>query len=311
MKLSVIIPCYNEEGNVIPMYNKLCEVLGKEKFELIFVDDGSADKTLEMLKILYDNDKKRVRVVTFSRNFGKDAAMYAGLSKAVGEYTCIIDADLQQSPEYLVKMLNYLEENKEYDQVAMIINSRNKNILMKLFSIMFYKLIDAISDIKFVSGASDFRMFRSNVKDAIVSLGENNRFSKGIFAWIGFNTKYMTYEVKNRFSGKTKFNFRSSFKYGIEGILGFTTKPLRIATYIGLISSFTAFITILVIIIRTAIYGIDVPGFASLMCVILLIGGIQLITIGILGEYLAKNYLETKKRPIYISKEEIGFKGEK
>ena len=308
MKLSVIIPCYNEEGNIYAMYDKLESDLSKYHYEIIFIDDGSDDNTYKVMKSIYNKDKK-VKVISFSRNFGKEAAIYAGLKKASGEYTAIIDGDLQQNPQYLVRMLKFLEKNGSYDQVAMVMLKRDKeSIIARVLKKCFYKIIDSLSDIHFVSGASDFRMFRGNVRDAVISLSENNRFSKGIFSWVGFNTEYMEYEVEPRNSGETKFNLKSSFRYALEGILGFSTKPLRIATYIGILSSLFAFIYMIYIFIKTMIFGIDLPGYSSIMCIVLLLGGIQLITIGILGEYLAKNYLETKKRPIYISREEIGFK---
>ena len=309
MKLSVIIPCMNEENNVVELYSKLSVTLKSVPHELLFIDDGSTDKTLSKLKDIYSSDKKHVRVISFSRNFKKEAAIYAGIIRSTGDFTCIIDGDLQQNPNYLIEMLNFLKDNPDYDQVAMVMSKRNNgNIITRIGGKIFYRLIDIISDIHFVSGASDFRMFNNNVKNAIISLTENNRFSKGIFSWVGFKTKYMEYKVEKRKSGKSKFNFKANFSYAIEGILGFSTKPLRIATYLGLITSFIAFIYLIQILIQTLIMGIDAPGYASMMIVILLMGGIQLITIGILGEYLAKNYMETKKRPIYIAKEEIGFK---
>jgi len=307
MKLSVIIPCMNEEGNIENLYFSLTKVLKDIKYELLFIDDGSVDKTLKILKQLNKKDK-HVKIISFSRNFKKEAAIYAGISKSIGEYTCIIDGDMQQNPIYLIKMLSFLDQNKEYDQVAMIMKKRkNETFIAKTLKKAFYKVIDLISDIHFEPGASDFRMFNKNVKNAVMSISENNRFSKGIFSWVGFNTKFMTYEVEKRKSGKTKFSLKTNLSYALDGILGFSTKPLRLATYTGILTSIAAFIYLVYIIIKTIILGTDVPGFASLMCIILLLGGIQLITIGILGEYLAKNYLETKKRPIYITKEEIGF----
>ena len=234
--------------------------------------------------------------------------MYAGLSHASGEYTCIIDGDMQQNPSYLIEMMNFLDENPNYDQVAMVMKKRKvDSLLMRICKKAFYRLIDKISDIHFENGASDFRMFRRTVTNVIVNLSEKNRFSKGIFAWIGFNTKYMEYEVQPRLNGKSNFNFSVSFRYALDGILGYSVKPLRISTYIGVISSIAAFIYAIVIIIQKLGWGIAVSGYASLICVILFLGGIQLITIGILGEYLAKTYLETKNRPIYVVRKSFGF----
>ena len=308
MKLSVIIPCKNEEQNVIDIHESIAKVLKDISYELIFIDDGSTDATLKNLKYLYSKDKLHVKVISLSRNFKKEAAMYAGLSKATGAYTCIVDADLQQNPKYILEMYKYLEKNQEYDQVAMVMDRKKiDNKIKRLFKKLFYKIITKLSDVEFVDGASDFRMFKNNVKEAIISLTESNRFSKGIFSWIGFNTKYLPYKVEKRKKGETKFTYKESFKYAFEGIVSFSTKPLRIAMVIGVICSLLAFIYFIITIIQTFIFGIDVPGYASLLCMILFLGGTQLITIGILGEYLGKTYIESKRRPIYISREEIGF----
>lgn len=308
MKLSIIIPTFNEEGNIKKLFETIGDELKSIKYEVIFINDGSKDNTEQVLNKIYNNNKKIVKIINFSRNFGKDAAIYAGLKNATGEYCSIIDADMQQHPKYLLQMYNFLEENNNYDQVAMVIKKRKKNFISRIFSKLFYKCINKLSDIHFAEDASDFRMFRSYVKDAIMSLPEKNRFSKGIFNWIGFETKYMEYNVQKRLSGKSKFTFKKSFKYALEGIIGYSTKPLRIATVIGLISSISSFIYLIYIIIKTIIIGSDTPGFATIVCLILFIGGIQLVCIGILGEYLAKTYLEVKNRPIYVSKSEKGFK---
>lgn len=308
MKLNVIIPCYNEEGNISPLYEKLAETLKEIKYELIFVNDGSKDKTEEKIKEIYVKDKKHVRFINFSRNFGKDAAMYAGLKYAKAEYSVIIDGDLQQNPNYLLEMMKFLDENPEYDQVAMINKKRsNESALAKMLKNCFYAFINSISDTKFKNGVSDFRMFRTEMVKAIVSLEENNRFSKGIFSWVGFKTKYLPYNVENRLSGKSNFNLLKSFKYAWDGIVNFSIKPLRIATVIGALTSAGSFIYLLVLIIKTLIKGIDVPGYASLLSLILLFGGLNLLAIGILGEYIAKMYVEIKRRPIYIAKYTLGF----
>lgn len=308
MKLNVIIPMYNEEGNVLLIHQKLSETLKDIKYELIFINDGSIDKTYEKLEEIYNKDKSHIKVINFSRNFGKDAAIYAGMKASKAKYTTIIDGDLQQNPKYILKMIEFLEQNDDYDQVAMVNKNRAKdNFINKIFKNSFYTFINILSDTKFHKGASDFRTFRKNVVEAITSLGENNRFSKGLFSWVGFNTKYMPYEVEDRHSGKSSFNLTSSFKYAWQGIVNFSIKPLKLATIIGFISSFGAFIYFLIVIIKTLIEGSSVPGYPSLICVILFIGGLNLLAIGILGEYISKMYLEIKKRPIYVTKNKLGF----
>lgn len=310
MKLSVIIPCCNEEGNIKKMYEKTREVLDQRDFEyeLLFIDDGSDDKTFDIIKNIYEKDTTHVRCISFSRRFKKEAGLYAGICHASGEYTAIIDGDLQQNPKYLLKMLDYLEEHKDFDQICMIQKERKTDGFFTAFlKKCFYKTIDFLSDVKFVNGASDFRMFRKNVREAIIQVSERNRFSKGIFAWIGFPTKFDTYEVEKRATGKTKFNLFESFHYAFDGIVSFSTKPLSIATVCGIISSLIAFIYFVIIIVQKLAFGIDAAGYASLMCIILFLGGIQLITIGILGKYLSKTYVETKRRPIYVVREKLGF----
>lgn len=308
MKLNIIIPCFNEEGNVSLMHDKIKETLSDIKYELIYVNDGSKDNTEKKLNDIYNEDKKHIRVINFSRNFGKDAAIYAGLANANATYTVILDGDLQQNPKYLIDMMGFLDKNPEYDQIAMVNEERKKeNGFIRFLKNGFYNTMNKLSDTKFHNGASDFRMFRKNVVEAILSLGENNRFSKGIFSWVGFNTKYLNYEVEERHSGKSNFNLKKSFKYAWEGILNFSVKPLKIATIIGSLFSIVSFIYLLVIIIKTLITGIDVPGYPSIVCLILLLGGLNLMAIGIVGEYISKMYLEIKKRPIYVAKSKLGF----
>lgn len=311
MKLNVIIPCYNEDGNILIFHEKISEVLKEIKYRLIFINDGSSDKTEEKLVSLYNKDKNHIRIINFSRNFGKEAAMYAGLIHSNAEYTCILDADLQHNPNYLLKMIDILDNNPEYDQVCMINKKRTNEIfLAKILKKLFYKIINKISDTEFKTGASDFRMFRKNVVEAINSLKENNRFSKGIFSWVGFNTKYIPYSVEKRYSGKSKFNIIKSFKYAWHGILNFSIQPLKLATRIGTIISSCSFIYLIYIFIDTLITGSKVPGYPSLICIILLLGGLNLLAIGILGEYISKMYLEVKNRPIYVAKNKIGFDDE-
>ena len=217
MKLSIIIPCKNEEGNIIKLHEKISKTLKKIKYETIYIDDGSTDKTLEKLKELYKKDSKKVRVISFSRNFMKEAAMLAGLKHATGEYTCIIDADLQQNPKYLLQMYNFLEKNEDCDIIGMYMSNRiDESKLIKICKNAFYKVMNRLSDVHLEDAASDFRMFRTNVKEAIISLGERNRFTKGIFAWIGFNAKYLPYDVEPRGSGKTSFGFKNYLRYAVD-----------------------------------------------------------------------------------------------
>lgn len=308
MKLSIIIPAMNEEENIDTIYNTVKTVFENINYEVIFIDDGSTDKTFKVLESVYKRDRDHVKVIGFSRNFGKDAAIYAGLESAVGEYTAIIDADMEQNPNYLLKMLTFLDSNPDYDQVAMKIKERKAGNPLKRFGgKMFYKVMNRLSDTKFSNDVSDFRMFRSNVREALLSLPEKNRFSKGIFSWIGFNTKIMEYDVGTRTKGETKFNFMKSVKYALNGIIGFSIKPLRIATVLGTITSLSGFVYLVYTIIKTCVTGIDTPGFATIVCLILFIGGVQLLTIGILGEYLARTFVETKNRPVYVARKKLGL----
>ena len=305
--VSIIVPCYNEEENILDFYNATLKVLNKGKsfYELIFVDDGSKDKTKEILKTLPSTSNCEVKVLIFSRNFGKEAAMYAGLKEANGDYVCLIDADLQQDPVHILEMEKTLDDNYDYDSVALYQDKRNESKLLKVFKCAFYKLINKISEVDFVSGASDFRMFRRNVVDAIVNISEKNRFSKGIFSWVGFNTYYLPYHAKKRNKGSSKWSFWSLFRYAISGIVSFSTTPLRIATVLGLIISFISMVYLIVVVLQKIIFGIAIAGYATIVVLILLLGGIQLLCIGIIGEYLARTYVETKNRPIYILKDKI------
>lgn len=307
MLLSILIPSYNEEGNINELNKKLIESLKNIDYEIIYINDGSKDKTLDKIKTA-SKSNENIKYISFSKNFGKDAAIYAGLKRSNGTYTCILDADLQQNPKYIISMLDYLKKHPETDQIAMVMKNRNKeNIFNRIMKKNFYRLINKLSDTKLVDGASDFRMFNNSVKGAILSLTEKNRFTKGMFSWIGFNTEYMYYNVEDRFSGKTKFDTKSSIKYALTGITNYSIKPLYLSTFIGAITSSLSLLYILVIIFKTLILGKDTPGYASLIVISLFMGGLQLLFIGILGTYLGKTYIETKQRPMYIEKETKGF----
>lgn len=306
MKLSIIIPCYNEENNVELIYNEIKNNFKKIKdYEIIFINDGSKDNTIGNLKHINKKAHENIKIINFSRNFGKEAAMYAGLKESRGEYVSIIDADMQQDPKLVLEMVDFLDQHPDYDSVATFQEVRKEGKVLTFFKDCFYKIINKLSETAFIQGASDFRTFRRSMVDSILSLGEYYRFSKGIFSWVGYNTYYMPYEVKERATGQTTWSFWKLFKYAVEGIVSFSTAPLRLATFIGLISSFISVIYLLVVIIQKIFFSISVPGYATIVVLILLIGGLQLFSLGLLGEYVARTYVETKKRPIYIAKEII------
>lgn len=306
MKLSIIIPCYNEENNVELIYNEIKNNFKKIKdYEIIFINDGSKDNTIGNLKHINKKAHENIKIINFSRNFGKEAAMYAGLKESRGEYVSIIDADMQQDPKLVLEMVDFLDQHLDYDSVATFQEVRKEGKVLTFFKDCFYKIINKMSETAFIQGASDFRTFRRSMVESILSLGEYYRFSKGIFSWVGYNTYYMPYEVKERATGQTTWSFWKLFKYAVEGIVSFSTAPLRLATFIGLISSFISVIYLLVVIIQKIFFSISVPGYATIVVLILLIGGLQLFSLGLLGEYVARTYVETKKRPIYIAKEVI------
>lgn len=307
MKLDVIIPAYNEELNLPILHDTLTKTLENIKYSLIYINDGSTDSTTTILTDIYNKDKKHVKVINFSRNFGKDAAIYCGLKNSNSEYTAIIDSDMQQHPKYLLEMLNVLEKENNIDEVAMVNKYENIGIIQKFFKKSFYRIMNRLTGLKFQIGASDFRMFRSSVKKAILDMSEKNRFSKGLFSWIGFNIEYLEYNADKRLNGNSKFKFKKQISYASDGIINFSTKPLRLITIIGVLSSLFSFIYFIIVLLQTLIYGKDIPGYASLMCVILILGGLQLLVLGILGEYLSKIYIETKNRPIYLEKSSLGF----
>ena len=302
--LSVITPCYNEEQTVELFYEELIKYLPSIDldYEILFVDDGSKDKTLEKCKKLKEKDSK-IKVVSFSRNFGKEAAMYAGLSEAKGDYVVLMDTDLQDPPYLLPDMVKAITE-EGYDSAATYrVTRKGEPPIRSFFARKFYKLINSLIDVEIVDGARDYRIMTRQMVDSILSMKEYNRFSKGIFAWVGYKTKYIEFENVERVAGETKWSFWKLVGYAIEGIVAFTTAPLRIATIAGVIVSLIGFIYMLFIVIKAIAFGDPVAGYPSLICVITLLGGIQLLVLGIIGEYLAKTYMESKKRPVYIIKE--------
>ena len=305
MKLSVVVPCFNEEGNVKRLLEEIKQNFLDIDYEVIFINDGSYDATHSELKIIYEENKDTVEVITFSRNFGKEAAMYAGLQKSSGDYILLIDADLQQKPEIARSMMEILDKNADVDCVAAYQYKRNEGKIISFLKSCFYKLINKISDVEFVNGASDFRLMRKNMVNAILSMSEYHRFSKGIFGWVGFNTQYIPYEATKRASGKSKWKFKSLIKYAMAGITSFSTSPLRFSAYIGFLTAIVSVIYMLVVIVQKLAFGIDVPGYATIAVLVLLFGGLQLFCLGVLGEYFAKMYIEVKNRPIYIIKEHL------
>ena len=307
--LSIIVPCFNEEEAIPIFYREVLKTLKKLEnslsFELIFIDDGSEDKTLDKLRELNKKDN-RVKFVSFSRNFGKEAALYAGISKSKGNFVAVMDVDLQDPPELILDMYNELSKSDTmYDCVATKRVSRTgESKLRSFFAKKFYSLINKISKTEIVDGARDYRLMSRKMVEAILSLKEYSRFSKGIFSWVGFKTKWIPYENIERVAGKTSWSFWGLFWYALEGIIGFSTVPLAVSSVLGFILCAVAFFLILLIIIKTLIFGDRAVGYPSLMCAIIFIGGVQLLCTGILGQYLSKTYLETKKRPIYIVNEE-------
>ena len=305
MKLSLVVPCYNEAENVAAFQAAVQSAFDGcgYDYEIIFVDDGSTDATLHELRKLYKKQNCPVTVVSFSRNFGKDAAIYAGIQHSTGEYVSLIDADLQQRPELVRGMVQTLEDDPQYDMVAAYQDRRGESKLLSFFKRGFYGLINKLTDTPLKSDASDFRTFRRSVADSIITIGEYHRFSKGIFAWVGYSTCYIPYTACPRAAGKSKWNFRKLFNYAIDGIIGFSTKPLRIATLLGSLSGIAALIYLIVVILQKLIAGIDVPGYASIIVLILFFGAMQLFCIGIVGEYVGRTFEQSKHRPIYLTKE--------
>ncbi|MCH5321477.1 MAG: glycosyltransferase family 2 protein [Eubacterium sp.] len=308
MKLSFVVPCYNEADNVKPFIQSVYENFPiTEEYEVVFVNDGSADSTMTNLREIKKTSPCNIKIVDFSRNFGKESAMYAGLQNACGELVSIIDADLQQDPAIVKKMVEMLDSNPEIDCVCACQEDRHEGKFTTACKNAFYKFADRFTEISFQSGASDFRTFRKNVRDALLSMGEFHRFSKGLFSWVGFNTVYIPYTAKERQAGKSSFNFIKLLKYAFEGIIAFSTAPLKFASVLGSFATLFGIIYAIITLIRKFASNINVDGFTQLVILISFIGGIQLFTIGIIGEYLARNYIQTKNRPIYIAKEVITY----
>lgn len=305
-KLSIVVPCYNEQEAAPIFYDTVHgmeDKLSSVELEFIFVDDGSKDGTLDVLRGLHARDE-RVHYVSFSRNFGKEAGIYAGLEKSTGDYVVIMDVDLQDPPAMLPEMLSYIESG-EYERVATRrVDRKGEPPIRSWFARKFYKLMNKISSADIVDGARDYQMMTRKVVDAILAMGEYNRFSKGIFGWVGFKSKWLEFENVERVAGETKWSFWKLFIYAIDGIVAFSTAPLIMASVFGVIMCLVAFIFILVIIVKTLILGDPTSGWPSMVCIILLVSGIQLLCMGVLGQYMAKTYLETKKRPIYLVQEE-------
>lgn len=304
-KISIVVPCYNEEKALPYFYKEIDKVSKKMKslvFELLFVDDGSNDRTLEVLKDLSKEDK-RVKYLSFSRNFGKESAIYAGLENSTGDYVTLMDADLQDPPELLSKMYNCIKK-EGYDSVGTRrVNRIGEPPIRSFFARCFYKIINKISKTEMVDGARDYRLMTRQMVDSIISMKEYNRYSKGLFSFVGFNTKWLEYENVERVAGETKWSFWKLLRYAFDGIIAFSTTPLWISTFIGILFCIISFIAIISIIIKTLCFGDPVGGWPSLVCIIFMVSGIQLFCIGIIGAYLSKTYLETKNRPIYIIKE--------
>lgn len=305
--MSIIVPCYNEQEAIPIFYQEISKMFEKMKndvdFEVIFVDDGSTDDTLDVAKGLSKKDE-RIKYISFSRNFGKEAAMYAGLEKSKGDFVAIMDVDLQDPPELLIDMYNGIV-NEGYDCVGTRrVTRKGEPPIRSFFARSFYRIINKISNTEIVDGARDYRLMTRKMVDSILSVKEYNRFSKGIFSWVGYKTKWLEYENVERVAGETKWSFWKLLMYSLDGIVAFSTAPLAIASVVGMLLCLISLILVCVVVIKTLAFGDPVAGYPSLICAIIFIGGIQLFCIGILGQYLSKTYLEVKNRPIYITKEE-------
>ena len=312
MKLSLVVPCYNEAENVAPFQQAVMAAFDGcgYDYELVYINDGSKDATLHNLKKLYAVQACPVKVVSFSRNFGKEAGIYAGLEHADGEYICLIDADLQQRPEIVRDMVKILDEQPQYDVVAAYQDRRSEGKVLSFFKRSFYSIINKLSDVTLQPDASDFRTFRRSVRDSILQLGEYHRFSKGIFAWVGYDTCFIPYTACKRAAGTTKWSFWKLMEYAIEGIIGYSTAPLRLATVLGCFSGVGAVLYLIWVLLEKLIKGIDVPGYATIIVLILFFASMQLFCIGIIGEYVGRTFEQSKDRPIYVAKEVLDYRQE-
>ncbi len=309
MKLSLVVPCYNEAESV---HLFLDAVIGAfdgcgYDYEVVFVNDGSRDTTLFQLKKIFAAQRCPVKVVSFSRNFGKESAIYAGMQQAVGEYVSLIDADLQQRPEIVRDMVRLLDEKPEYDVVAAYQDRRGEGKVLSFFKKSFYSLINKLSTVKLHPDASDFRTFRRCVAEDLIDMAEYHRFSKGLFAWVGYETCFIPYTAEERVAGTTKWSFRKLLNYAIDGIIGFSTAPLRMATYLGGVSALAAVLYLFWVIFEKLAFGINIPGYATIIVLILGLGALQLICIGIIGEYVGRTFEQSKGRPVYLAKEILTY----
>jgi len=310
MKLSLVVPCYNEAENVAAFQDAAIQAFFNcgYDYEIVFVDDGSKDATFHELKKLFEQQRCPVKVVSFSRNFGKESGIYAGMQHACGDYIALIDADLQQRPEIVRDMVQFLDDNSDYDMVAAYQDRRGEGKVLSFFKKSFYSIINKLSNVNLKSDASDFRTFRRSVAESILKIGEYHRFSKGIFAWVGYKTHFIPYVACERAAGVSKWNFMKLLNYAIDGIIGYSTKPLRIATFLGGFSAMAAFLYLIAVVLEKLITGIDIPGYATIIVLILFLGGMQLFSIGIIGEYVGRTFEQSKNRPIYIAKEVLDYK---
>lgn len=309
MKLSLIVPCYNEAENVFAFQDAVITAFDGcgYDYEIVFINDGSRDATLHNLKKIYAAQKCPVQVISFSRNFGKEPGLYAGLEHARGEYICLIDADLQQRPEIAREMVRILDEQPQYDVVAAYQDRRGEGKVLSFFKKSFYALINKLSKVTLQPDASDFRTFRRSVRDSLLSMTEYHRFSKGLFAWVGYETCFIPYTACERAAGTTKWSFWKLVEYAIEGIIGFSTAPLRLATVFGTISGISAILYLIWVIIEKLVWGIAVPGYATIIVLLLFFSSVQLFCIGIIGEYVGRIFEQGKERPIYIAKEILDY----
>lgn len=307
MKLSLVVPCFNELENVAAFQREVLQAFDGcgYSYEIIFVDDGSTDGTLLELKKLYQEQACPVSIISFSRNFGKEAGIYAGLQHASGEYITLIDADLQQRPNVVRKMVEILDRQPQYDIVAAYQDKRGDGKTLKFFKNGFYRLVNQVSTVKLRPDASDFRTFRRRVAESILALPEYHRFSKGIFAWVGYETCFIPYTACERAAGTTKWSFKKLFRYAIDGIIGFSTAPLRISTFIGFLSSIASLIYLFIVVLQKLIWGIAVPGYATIIVLMLFLGGMQLFCLGLIGEYVGRIFEQAKRRPVYLAKETL------